>query len=396
MRRVVGVAAALAMGMATVAYGVGATTAAAASKKSHQHHKRIVIGLVAGTTGSYGTTGIAMVNATKMVVHRINHHGGVMGRKLKLEWGNDAASSTKSALLFKKFVNHHAVAMFGSGDTATVTVSLADKYHIPDLGVVDDGGVATYPTGPTKPPRPWVWSGSLNTYAWGQVVGDYANKSCPTGLAMLHDPTYYGLGGLAGVKQTYKKKLLLTDSISEDWSSGATQNTISEIQKVKASGADCVDVWLTPQDDAVFVKEMHSLGDHFTVLGNDETCSTTTFAKLAGATATGMLCAELSASFAPSKKVKKFDKQYKKKFHRTATAYTLVSYDAVRMLKKAIDKGKSTSDKSIEKQLNHMKNFHGLSGTLTFTKQKHVAITAPQLTLVRYSTSKQKWVSAKY
>ena len=96
-------------------------------------------------------------------------------------------------------------------------------------------------------------------------------KSCPTGLAVLHDPTFYGLGGLAGIQESYTKKLKLDDSISEDWSSGATQSLDAEIGSIKSSGADCVDVWLTPQDEAAFVNEMHSLGDSFTVLGNDET-----------------------------------------------------------------------------------------------------------------------------
>lgn len=380
---------ALAVGAATVT--VGAETSGAATTS-----KPIVIGAIAGTTGAYATTGQAVINATKMAISKINGSGGVLGRKLKLVWGNDGASSTTSALLFKKFMSGGAVAMFGSPDTATVTVSLANKNHIPDLGAIDDGGAAIYPTGPSKPPAPWAWSTSLNTYAWGQVVGNYGNKSCPSGLAMLHDPTFYGLGGRAGVGQTYKKQLTVTNAISEDWSSGSTQGTVSEIQKVKASGAKCVNVWLTPQDVAVFVKEVHSLGYDFTVLGNDETCATTVFARLAGPDATGVYCAELTASFAPNKKVKAFDKAYKKQFHVAATAFALVQYDAVNMFAKAVKDGRSTSARSIQKQMNRMKNFPGLSGKLTFTKQKHVTITAPQLTLVRYSTAQQKWVKAKY
>ncbi len=388
MRRTLALVAALSVGAAAVTLGVQATSSAATSKP-------IVIGAIGGTTGSYATTGQAVINATEMAVAKINASGGVLGRKLKLVWGNDDATATTSALLFKEFLSEGAVAMFGSPDTATVTVSLADKDHIPDLGAIDDGGAAIYASGPSKAPAPWAWSTSLNTYAWGQIVGDYANKSCPTGLAMLHDPTFYGLGGLAGVEQTYKKALKVNDAISEDWASGATEDTVSEIAKVKASGADCVDVWLTPQDDAVFVKEIHSLGDHFTVLGNDETCATTIFASLAGSDATGVYCAELTASYAPNAKVKAFDSAYKKEFHVTATAFALIEYDAVNMLATAIKTEKSTSATKIQSYLdNRVKDFHGLSGTLSLTTQKHVTITAPQLTLVKYSVAKHKWVPA--
>lgn len=355
-----------------------------------------MIGAIAGTTGAYGSTGVAVINGTEMAVSKINASGGVLGRQLKLVWGNDGASATTSALDFKKFVSEGAVAMLGSPDTATTTVALADQMGLPDLGAIDDGGPAIYPNGPSKPPAPWAWSNSLNTYAWGQAVGEYAMKSCPKGLAVLHDPTFYGLGGLAGIQESYTKKLKLDDSISEDWSSGATQSLDAEISSVKSSGATCVDVWLTPQDEAAFVNEMHSLGDSFTVLGNDETSADTTFAGLARANANGVLSAELTAAYAPNAAVKAFAAAYKSKFHLTTTPFAELSYDAVFMLAKAIEAGHSTSPASIQAHLNGIRGYKGLTGDLSFTKQIHVTINASQLTLVRYSTTSHSWVPAAY
>ena len=358
-----------ATGLIATTFGLSAVSAGASSKP-------IVIGAIAGTTGAYGSTGVAVINGTEMAVAKINASGGVLGRQLQLVWGNDDASATTSALDFKKFVSEGAVAMLGSPDTATTTVALADSMHLPDLGAIDDGGPAIYPDGPSKAPAPWAWSNSLNTYAWGQAVGEYAMKSCPSGLAVLHDPTFYGLGGLAGIEESYTKKLKLDDSISEDWSSGATQSLDSEIASIKATGAKCVDVWLTPQDEAAFVNEVHSLGDSFTVLGNDETSADTTFAGLAGANANGVLSAELTAAYAPNAAVKAFASAYLKEFHLATTPFAELSYDAVFMLAKAITAGHSTSPTSIQTQLNSIKNYPGLTGSLTFTKQVHVTINA--------------------
>jgi ABC-type branched-subunit amino acid transport system substrate-binding protein len=356
----------------------------------------MLIGAIAGTTGAYGSTGVAVINGTLMAVAKINASGGVLGRQLKLVWGNDGASATTSALDFKKFVSEGAIAMLGSPDTATTTVALADQTHLPDLGAIDDGGPAIYPNGPKKAPASWAWSNSLNTYAWGQAVGEYATKSCPSGLAVLHDPTFYGLGGLAGIEESYTKKLKLNDSISENWSSGATQSLDTEINAIKATGAKCVDVWLTPQDEAAFVNEVHSLGDSFTVLGNDETSADTTFAGLAGANANSVLSAELTAAYAPNAKVKAFAAAYLKEFHVATTPFAELSYDAVFMLAKAITAGHSTSPSSIQTQLNRISNYPGLTGSLTFTKQVHVTINASQLTLVKYSTAKKAWEPAGY
>ena len=371
----------------SVGSGLLGTVGASASTKP------IVIGAIAGTTGAYGSTGVAVINGTQMAVAKINAAGGVMGRQLKLVWGNDNASATTSALDFKKFVSEGAIAMLGSPDTATTTVTLADSMKIPDLGAIDDGGPAIYPNGPSGKPAPWAWSNSLNTYAWGQAVGNYATKSCPTGLAVLHDPTFYGMGGLAGIQQTYKKHLKLNDAITENWSSSspAAATMDSEIAKIKSSGAKCVDVWLTPQDQATFVNEMKNLGDKFTVLGNDETSADATFAGLAKANANGMISAELTAAYAPNATVKAFAAAYLKKFKVATTPFAELSYDAVYMLAKAITAGKSTSAASIQTQLNKITNYNGLTGKLTFTKQIHVTINAPQLTSVRYSTASKSW-----
>ena len=384
MKKLVTASLALAL---SVGSGLLGTISASASTKP------IIIGAIAGTTGAYGSTGQAVINGTEMAVAKINAAGGVMGRQLKLVWGNDNASATTSALDFKKFVSEGAVAMLGSPDTATTTVTLADTMKIPDLGAIDDGGPAIYPNGPTGKPAPWAWSNSLNTYAWGQAVGNFATKSCPTGLAVLHDPTFYGMGGLAGIQQTYTKKLKLNDAITENWSSAspAAATMDSEIAKIKASGAKCVDVWLTPQDQATFVNEAKNLGDSFTVLGNDETSADATFAGLAKANANGMISAELTAAYAPNPTVKAFAAAYLKQFKVATTPFAELSYDAVYMLAQAITAGKSTSPVSIQTQLNKITNYNGLTGKLTFTKQIHVTINAPQLTTVKYSTASSSW-----
>jgi ABC-type branched-subunit amino acid transport system substrate-binding protein len=354
----------------------------------------IVVGAIAGTTGAYGSTGQAVINGTKMAIAKVNSSGGVLGRQLKLMWGNDGASATTASLDFKKFASAGAVAMLGSPDAATTTVALANSMKLPDLGAIDDGGPAIYPSGPSKPPAAWAWSNSLNTYAWGQIVGEYATKHCSSGLAVLHDPTFYGLGGLAGIQESYKSPLKLNKAISEDWSSGATNSLDSEINAIKASGATCVEVWLTPQDEAAFVNEVHSLGDHFTVLGNDETSADNTFAKLAGGNADGMLSAELTAAYQPNAQVKAFAAAYQKEFGVATTPFAELSYDAIFMLAQAIKAGNSTSATSIQTQLNKISGYAGLTGSLTFTPQQHVTINAAQLTLVKYDAASKAWQPA--
>jgi ABC-type branched-subunit amino acid transport system substrate-binding protein len=367
---------------------------AAAAATSRSSGGTILVGSIAGTTGAYGSTGVAMVNGAKMAVDDLNAKGGALGKKFSVKSYNDQASATLSSQLFRRLVSSGAVAIAGSGDTGPATAAMADRLHIPNIGAVDDAGLTIYPNGPAKPPLPWVWSWGLNTFGYGGIDAHYALKHCPGGLAVLHDPASYGEGGEAGVKLAYTKagkKLAVDDAITEDWSTGATVGLTNEINKIKGSGADCVVVWLTQQDTARFVQTLKSTGVKLTVLGNDEMNADNTFASLAGAAANGAIGAELTTQLHPSKALLSFQKRYKARFHITATPFAVANYDAIMLLGQVIKKVKSTDPNKLRAGLDSVKNYVGLQGTVNFSPQNHATVTEPNLTLTRYNAATKTW-----
>jgi ABC-type branched-subunit amino acid transport system substrate-binding protein len=376
---------------------VSVLTALAASQV-HADEKPILIGLIAGTTGAYGSTGVAVVNGAQLAVDKINAAGGVLGRQLKLDAHNDNASATLSGQLFAKLVSDGAVAIAGSPDTGPTTAELAVRYKIPTIGVVDDGGLTVYKDGPTGAPNPWVFDFGLNTFAWGEKIGEYALKHCPDGLAVLHDPSTYGEGGMFGIKLAYDKagkKVAYEEKITENWSTGATAALMPQATALKAKGIKCVDVWLTPQDQAAFVQDLHSLGYQATVFGNDETNADDTYAKLAGDLADGTITAALTSGLHPSPALQAFREEYKKKFNVESTPFAETSYDSIMMLAQVLANTKSTEPAALQKEFNNTSNFKGITGDLSFTEKDHITITAEQITLVRYDAASKSWVELK-
>jgi branched-chain amino acid transport system substrate-binding protein len=386
--------------VASVAVGAALAAAvpiAASAATTHRNADTIVIGSIAGTTGAYGSTGVAMVNGAKLAVADLNAKGGALGKKYSLQSFNDQASATLSSQLYKRLVSAGAVAVAGSGDTGPSTAAMAQRLHIPNIGAVDDAGITIYPNGPSKPPYDWVWSWGLNTFAWGALDAHYAQKNC-TGLAVLHDPSTYGGGGDAAIKLAYagsSKKVVLDDSISEDWSTGATVGLTNEINKIKSAGADCVVVWLTPQDTARFMQTLKTSGVKLTVLGNDEINADPTFSSLAKSAGNGAIGGTLTTQLHPTAALLSFQKRYKAMFHIAATPFAVANYDAVMMLGQVIKKVNSTDPGKLQAGLNAVTNFHGLQGTVSFSKQNHATITEKQLTLVRYNAAKDAWLPIK-
>jgi branched-chain amino acid transport system substrate-binding protein len=373
---------------ATALMGVGSAAYAAADAP-------YLIGLIAGTTGAYGSTGVATVNGAQMAVDKVNAAGGVLGHQLKLDPHNDDASATVSGQLFEKLIAAGAIAIAGSPDTGPVTAQLATRHKFPTIGVVDDGGLTVNPDGPTSAPNPWVFDFGLNTFAWGEKIGEYALKHCPDGIAVLHDPSTYGQGGLFGIKLAYDKagkKIAIDHTITENWSTGATTGLMPEVNAIKAAGIKCVDAWLTPQDQAAFVQDLHSSGYSATVFGNDETNADDTFSKLAGEIADGTVSAVLTSDLHPSAELTAFRDEYKKKFNVDATPFAETSYDSIMMLAQVVKDAKSTKPADLQKGFNSVQGFKGITGDLGFSEKNHITINAAQLTLVKYDAASKQWV----
>jgi ABC-type branched-subunit amino acid transport system substrate-binding protein len=371
----------------------GSSAAASTGASGAPSGETILLGGIAGTTGAYGSTGQAVVNGTQVAVDEINAKGGVMGKQFKFDWHDDGADPTISSQLFNQYVSDGAVAIAGSPDTGPTTVSLSEQKQFPIIGAVDDCGLTVYTKGPDQPPSPYAFCTSLNTFAWGGAIGRYALANCQA-LGVLHDPSTYGMGGLAGIQGEYDKagkKLALEESITENWSTGATVGLKSEIDKLNAAGVDCVDVWLTPQDQASFIQEARSLGATFKVFGNDETNADATFSDLAGTQADGMISAAITTRLTPSAELTAFQKAYKDRFGVDSTPFAELSYDAVYLLKKAIEGAGATDPASLQKQFNQITAYPGLTGSLSFNEQQHTTLNADQLTMVKFDHAKNAW-----
>ena len=382
----------------TACAALAATASLTAQTPASADEASYLIGLIAGTTGAYGSTGVATVNGAQMSVDKVNAGGGVSGHKFKLDAHNDEASATVSGQLFEKLVAAGAIVIAGSPDTGPVTAQLAIRQKIPTIGVVDDGGLTVNTQGPNAPPNPWVFDFGLNTFAWGEKIGEYALKHCPDGLAVLHDPSTYGQGGLYGIKLAYDKAgktIAIDHTITENWSTGATTGLMPEVDAIKKAGIKCVDAWLTPQDQAAFVQDLQSANYKAMVFGNDETNADDTFASLAGQTADGAVSAVLTSDLHPSAELTAFRDEYKKRFNVDATPFAETSYDSIMMLAQVVKDVGSTKPRDLQKGFNAVKNFPGITGSLSFSEKNHITINAAQLTLVKYDAAKKEWVEVK-
>lgn len=354
----------------------------------------VLIAGVVGASGAYGSIGINMINAGKLAIEQINKNGGLLGRPAVWKYADDQGNPTLAAQLVQKFAGQGAISIVGSGDAGPAVAAMAVKIKIPAIGIVDGGGPTIYPGGPGTPPLKWIFGYSTSTYALGGVLADYALAHC-TKTAVLHDQTSYGVGASQAIEYGFKKagkKLVLNDTITEDWSSGATVDVTPQVKRVQDTGADCVIPWLNPANAARFVQTASTLGAKFTYLANDAAYGDLTFAKLSGASANGVVSAQLAALIQPNAGLKKYQADYKAQFGAEADIYGAQTYDSIMMLAEAVNKGKSLIREKIRLQFEMFNGYQGNTGVYGFSKSVHESSDPKSFTFIKYDAAKTAWV----
>jgi ABC-type branched-subunit amino acid transport system substrate-binding protein len=161
---------------------------------------------------------------------------------------------------------------------------------------------------------------------------------------------------------------------------------------VKNSGADCVEVWLSPPDQAAFAQILRTSGEHLLVLGESDTCSDNVFANLAGPAADGVICAQITAELHPNDLYKEFADAYRKKYNEDPTQSAEVTYQAIMTLAHVIEQTKSTDHAVLRDAFEKLSRYPGIDGDVTFSPTRHVSFTEQELTLVKYDAASKKWV----
>jgi branched-chain amino acid transport system substrate-binding protein len=161
---------------------------------------------------------------------------------------------------------------------------------------------------------------------------------------------------------------------------------------VKSSGADCVEVWLSPPDQAAFAQMLRTSGEHLTALGESDTCSDNTFTNLAGPAADGVVCAFITAELHPNDLYKEFAEAYRKKYNEEPTQSAEVSYQAVMTLAHVIEQTKSTDHAVLRDAYEKLSGVPGIDGPVIFSPTRHASFTEQELTLVKYDAANKKWV----
>ena len=319
--------------LALCALGAALVLAGAASAQD------IAIGVAGPMTGGEASFGRQMRNGAEQAIVDLNAAGGVLGKKLKLEVGDDACDPKQARSVAEKFAGMKLPFVAGH---------YCSSSSIPASEAYAEGGVLQITPASTNPTftERKLW----NTFRvcgrddqQGSVAGDFLAKNYKgKNIAIIHDKTTYGKGLADETKKAFNKTGA-KEKVYESYNKG-DKDFSALVSKLKKENIDIVYVGGYHQEAGLILRQMRGQGMKTTLMAGDALADKE-FASITGPAGEGVLF-----TFGPDPRKKATAAAIVKKFkdkNIDPEGYTLYSYAAMQVWSQAATKAGTTDAKKV-------------------------------------------------
>jgi branched-chain amino acid transport system substrate-binding protein len=328
-----------------------------------------------------------------MVVAEINKAGGIKGRMLELVVYDSQGDATKAVQAATRLIKEDkVVAIIGpstTGDTMAV-IPIVEKAQIPMISCA--AGIKI-----TEPVKKWVFKTAQNDSLAVARIYEHLKKNKIGKVAILTVSDSFGSSGREQLKNQAANFGI--QIVSDDTYGPKDTDMTSQLTKIRGSQAQVVICWGTNPGPAVIARNAKQLGLKLPLFMSHGV-SSKKFIDLAGEAAEGIILPSgkvLVADLLPkTEKQKKsllsFVKDYQNHFKAEGDHFGGHAWDAVMLLKGALEKGADTPA-IIRDQLEKTHHFAGIGGIFSYSPEDHSGLTRDAFVLVEIKN--KDWVLVK-
>lgn len=315
----------------TLAAGLALTGAAPAQET--------VIGVVGPMTGQYATFGQQLKNGAELAVADINAAGGLLGKKLKLEVGDDACDPKQARAVAEKMAGLKVPFVAGHYCSSS-SIPASEVYN--ESNIVQITPASTNPTFTERK----MW----NTFRvcgrddqQGSVAGAFIAKQYKgKNIAILQDKSTYGKG-LADEMKKALNKAGVKEKLYEAYTQG-DKDFNALVSKMKANAIDVVYVGGYHTEAGLILRQMRAQGLNAQMIAGDA-IATNEFWSITGDAGKGMMF-----TFGADPRTRPTAAAVVKRFKDKGIdpeGYTLYTYAALQIWAEAVKKAGTTDAKKV-------------------------------------------------
>ena len=321
----------------------------------------IVIGVAGPMTGDQSKLGGDIERGARLAVDEWNARGGISGKKIRLEVGDDQHDPKQAVSIANKMVNSGVIGMVGHFNSSA-SIPASSVYHAAAVPMV---------TPASTNPR-LTDQGFWNVFRvcgrddqQGKVAADFiAQKLKAKRVAILHDKTTYGQGLAEEVRKglaSYQREGV--EVVSFDGVAQGDKDFRGILTSIKGKRPEIFFFGGVFPEGGLLAKQAKEVGLTAPMMSGDGVIDPK-FIEIAGAAAEG---AYLTFTPDPEKipQAKGFLEKYKALYGEELAPYAIYAYDAANILLSAVAQANSLDGKKIAGVLRRIK-YDGALGHIEF------------------------------
>ncbi len=353
----------------------------------------IKIGGLFSVTGPAAFLGEPERNTAQMVVEEINKAGGIKGRKLELVAYDTTGDATKAKQLVNRLIKDDKVSAIIGPSTTGESMAIIDDVERAGVPLIScAAGIKI-----TEPVKKFVFKPAQNDSLAVARIFEYLQKQKQTRVAILTVSDGFGQSGREQLKRQAARYGVTI--VSDDTYGPKDTDMTAQLTKIRGSKAQVLICWGTNPGPAVVAKNAKQLGLRMPIYMSHGV-SSKKFIDLAGDAAEGVrlpsgkviVADVLPNSDGQKKSLLAYVRDYKNHFKAEGDHFGGHAWDAVMLLKGAIERG-GDSPAAIRDQLEKTRKFHGIGGTFTYTPQDHAGLGPDAFVLVEVKN--RDWMLVK-
>lgn len=351
--------------------------------------KTIKIGAIFAVTGGASNLGAPEEKTAKMVVDEINKNGGINGQKVELII-KDSAGKTENAVSFaKQLIEEDQVVAIIGPTTSGETMAIKDLCESSKTPLISCAAAETI----VEPQAHYVFKTPQKDSYVVKWIYESMKEHNITKIGVLASLSGFGKGGLAQLEK-YAAEYGITISAQESYDPTATDLT-APLAKLQASGAEAIVNWSIEPAQSIVAKNMKQLNMDIP-LYQSHGFGNIKYVEAAGEAAEGiifpcgrLLIAEELSNDNPQKKLlMDYKEAYESLYKEEVSTFGGHAYDALLILKAAIEQGKSTNRDDIANAIEKITNLPGTAGVFNMSSTDHNGLGMDSIVLLTVKDGK--------
>ena len=352
--------------MKTVMIGAAMMFAACGGEKKVPETTTVKIGGLAPLTGSLAIYGVTTTNGAELAVKEINANGGINGKQIDYIVLDTKGDATESVMAYNKLVDDKVAAVIGD-ITSKPTVAVAEIAAQDNMPMITPTGTQVDIT----EAGPNVFRVCFTNPYQGTVLATLAKErfGAQTAGILVNNSSDYS-DGITKAFTEQAEKLGINITVKEGYADG-DRDFRAQLTKIATVNPDVLLIPEYYEQASLIAAQAREMGVKSIFVGSDgwdgisKTLDETAYKVIENSYFTNHFSMQDE-----SQKIQNFIKAYKDAYKEDPSAFSALGYDAVYMVKEAIEKAGSTEKQAIVDALKGIE-YDGITGYLTFDENNN-------------------------